>query len=143
MQKLVHLFPGVVAEIQTIHATMELENRIPTESEGEVQKLLDVIKATRKADPIMEQVAKDTIKRVEGRHRVQRNRVGKDAMATFGDAYGEGSTVQLTGAGHDFLDNEVTGNATAAFGDRVNMPDIFAQHGRHAAAEKVRNSGQS
>jgi hypothetical protein len=120
------LFPGAVKETQMMIATLELEKLVPTDSPNERVKLVEVSDASAKVDCIMQQVAIESIKRVDKRHRFLGNRVEEGARVAYGDAYGKGAR-QLNGPGSIFQGNVVTGHGSrATYGDRVNMPDPLA-----------------
>jgi hypothetical protein len=121
------LFPGVVRETQKMIATLELEELVPTSSPDERVKLVEVSNVSAKVDCIMQQVAAESIKRFDERHRFLQNRAEDGARAAYGDAYWKGAQFRLDGPGSVFQGNVATGHGTrASYGDRINMPDLFA-----------------
>ena len=108
-------------------ATLELEELVPTSSPNEMDKLVEVSNVSAKVDRIMQQVAAESIERVDERHRFLQNRAEDGVRAVYGDAYGKGAQFRLDGPGSVFQGNIATGHSTrASYGDRVNMPDPLA-----------------
>lgn len=107
-------------------ATLDLEELIPTDSANERETLVQVANVSAKVDHIMQQVATESIQRVDARHKFVRNRSEEQGQAIYGDSYGKGIEMRLDGPGHQYEGNVVKGNAKAVYGDRVGMPDIFS-----------------
>ena len=120
------LFPGNVQEIQRQIATIELEERIPTDSVDEREQLIELIANAKHVDPVLKQVAEESVMALDQRHTFRHNIVEDGGRAVFGDQYAKGEVRVSMSAGHDFVGNKVRGRGTrGAFGDRYGMPDAL------------------
>jgi hypothetical protein len=109
-------------------AENELDNEVPPGSNNEMRKLAELRDRSDNVDVFKEQFAAEDIKQGGKRHTFRKTKVGQGALAQIGDAYGSGVQGRLEGAGHLYDGIEVDGaNTIVTLGDRVNMPDIFAQ----------------